>query len=870
MNPGKPAKTRARSGSSGVTLVELMIATAILSICIIGLIASFGGVQKGIQVSKNATIASNLAQEKMQILKQMNYYAVLATVNPSYNTTYTPNIPYDNANFPAEAILEGGVNYQRLTYIQVADVPESALVTLPPTTPDTGMKLVTITVLWTQGSDLKKVTLTSIFSNPNTVMGNAIFTGTVKSSVSGNPAIPGALVNVAENLGWSDMTDNSGVYTVSANPGNYTLMASAKGYYPQLFPLTGVPNHTVTQNFTLTPISSGTVTGTAWMTPNIEISQVVASTRQADNNNFAAQYIELFNPTASPVVIGGVSATPNILVKYQTSPSCSDADTCADATTGIKLNYINTTIAAGGYYIIANTTTFMTNGIRQKADAIYADDAPTRCSAPPDFILWNLTSSPQLRQILDPGHGGALWLTDASGNLLDYVGWLHIANPVPNQSNCGASGCVNLGSGGFTDNLQLVRTSSPSFADATYTYGRAYDSGNSALDWVVSSIGTTGIWYRTFGTDDGVWPVIAGVPAIGAVASANDGLSNTVSAAAVGSPPKAVFSMTNVATGTWIVLISSGQYTLENDTVAIAATGSTFNFPSSTTFLNQPTLHGFIAGTVLNITNAPISGGITVSPGTAGPSVTSGAGGRYLLRVSTGFVNVTANPSNANSSYISVTSAAVPSRMGQVWDGVNFVLSQGGRIKGFVTRDGTNPLPGIAVAALDANGQARDQQVSDITGHFTTVNIATGIYTMQPAVDSLESWSPYSSVVTVTAGQTVFSTTFTISGALGTITGRVSAGGSPISTGVLIVVTTGTISGAPPTLSSMTLASTPYYTTSSLENGTYSVDVRQSTYTIYGYYETLNSAGAVTINPLSITNVSVTPGVTVSGKNFAW
>ncbi len=60
---------------------------------------------------------------------------------------------------------------------------------------------------------------------------------------------------------------------------------------------------------------------------------------------------------------------------------------------------------------------------------------------------------------------------------------------------------------------------------------------------------------------------------------------------------------------------------------------------------------------------------------------------------------------------------------------------------------------------------------------------------------------------------------------------------------------------------------------SSLESGTYSVSVRQSTsptYNAYGYYNTLNSAGTVTFNSIELTGISVVAGSSVTGQNFAW
>ncbi len=859
---------------SGVSLTELMIAVAVMSIGVMGLIASFAGIQKGIQLSKNKTLASGLAQEKMQIIKQKTYYQVIATPAPGgTNTDYSPSIRYDTVYFPPENILEGGVRYQRLTYIQVVLENSGILQPQAPETPDTGMRMITVTVLWQEGGTKKKLAVSSVLVNPNTVMANAIFRGYVRKAAG---VIPGALVNVAENMGWRDTANASGFYSINLSPGNFSLMASAPGYYSQFQTVSIAAGVTTDLDFTLAPIASGTVSGTAWVNPGLVISQVVASTAQADG--FVAQYIEIFNPTTAAVTIGG--ATPPIKVNYQTATSCSNQALCADPTYGIKLNYVYNSIAAGGYYIIANTGTFMVNGLYVYADAVFDDNANNIAYCSPQPGNWNTGASPPIKQIISmtpgppgvgKGHGGAVWLTDASGNTIDSVGWAHGAKVHP---SCNPN-CIPFPAGvdgGLADGLQIVRTSSPSFTSDAW--GRAYDSGNSILDFT-----TTTVQYRAFSTAAGTQTIIAGVPAVGAVISANDGLSDPATAYAVGSPPQAVFSLINVATGTWTVLISSGLFVLQNDTVTLADSGSTYVYPSSTTFINQTALYGFISGVVTDVSGAPISAPtpIPVSPGPAGANRNANTTtGRYLLIVTTGSVDVTANVGNGNANYVSISSLSVPVSLGQIANGVDFVLSQGGHLSGFITRDGINALPGVAIAAIDVNGLSRDQKISGTNGRFTTINISTGVYRVTPSVDSLETSSPTYHSATVVGGQTVFAGTFTITGALGTIAGSVTSGGGPIATGVLIVVTTSTLAGtppAPPALSSGTLASAPYYITSSLEDGTYSVGVRQSTspaYRVYGYHTTLSGTGAVTITAQTLIGVQVLAGQTVTGQNLSW
>lgn len=842
------AAAKSLRSQAGVTLVELMVAAAVLSVGILGLVGSFGLIQRSIQSSKNKTLAANLAQEKMQILKQKNYYQVLISTDPAYRTDYSPSIPYDAGYFPPEHVLEGGVRFTRLTYVQVAREDSGVVVTLPPGTPDTGMKLITITVLWSQGKDKLKLELRSVFSNTDTSMANCIFNGTVRNASTMAP-INAALVNIAENVGWRDTADGSGQYTVSLNPGSYSMVASARGYFTEVRTVSIAPNQTLTQDFNLSPMSSGTVRGTVWYNDHLVLSQVVGSTVSAEG--YSQEYVAVFNPTTYTWTVGG-----DIGLRFQRASDASKKT--------IAIDYIAPTIAPGGFYLFANTATVTAAGASVAADAVW-----TATNSVVDFPYFSTQSNiiPTSNQAGEGG--GALELYRISdGAVLDRMGW---------DRNNGSQSAPFAETTGLDENVgleqeeQYVRYSSTAGVNAAF--GPAYDSGNNDVDWDRNSP----ISIPPRGTASGTLTVISGVPAKDAIVSCTDGLSTSTSAVLTGSPPRADFSLTQVATGTWTVYIASGSYLLQNGSVTIAGSGSVYSFPSDTTILTESNAFGFVSGIVTDALGAPISPAVTVSPGAAGADGSANVStGRYLLQVLPGLIDVTANPNAANASYVSQSSQALTVSLGAVKSGVDFRLSQGGRISGFVTRDGINPLPGVAVAAFDSNGVARDQQVSDLNGRFTTVNLTTGTYSVEPALGSHESSTPGSQSVNVTIGATVFSTTFTISGAMGSIEGTVQSAGAPIGTGVLIVVTTITLSGAPPAppaLSTATLLGPPYYVGSSYEDGTYSVEVRQSTspaYRVYAYYTTLGPSGAVTINSQVLTNVQVLAGQTVSGKNFSW
>ncbi len=845
-----------------------MIATAVMTIAVVGFTGAFLNIQKAVQFAKNKTLASNLAQEQIQVLTQKVYYEVLVSPATNVRSDVNPPILYDTAYFPPETVLEGAVRYTRYTYVQVVTESAGNIMVLPPSTPDTGMRLITVSVVWNSGSEVKQVVVNTVMTNPSSVMTASRLNGTVTDQASGNP-VPGAVIDLAENMGWRAVTGASGGYSINMAPGNFTLVASGPGYFKQFIPISIAANAVQTQNVALQQISSGTVRGTAWINDRLLISQIVASTVQADMSGFVAQYIELYNPTPNAISIDG-AGPPDVRINYSNSPGDHDGRTCAHATWGIKLAYNNTSVASHAYYIVANTGTFTVNGIVTQADAVYADNADAFCSVAPSN--WDASSTPKVKQIVDVGHGGAVWLSDSAGDVIDSVGFVHNGHT---HAQC-APNCIQLPSG-FDDGIQIVRASSPSYVGNSD--GRAYDTNMSSIDFIYTSAGA-GLPYRPFGSATAQLPV-AGRPAVGAIVTATDGLSNPATAYSVGSPPRADFVLVGVATAApaypWTVVVSSGGVMFESDTVVIPSQGYVYSFPSSTTFIDQAATLGVVSGRVTDVLGLPIASPVAIPVTGGGASANASVvNGRYMLRVPGGSIDVTANSGGANQNYVSISSLAVTVNAGQVSDGVDFVLPQGGQITGFVTRDGINPLPGVTVSALDANNYARDTQVSDAAGRFTTIIISTGLYRIAPQLDSLETSTPTWASLTLAVGQTAFSSTFTVTGALGSVSGRVSQGGQPISTGVLIVLTTSTLAGTPPALpalSSASLTGASYYTASSREDGTYSIDVRQSTspaYRLYGYYSTVSSTGGVVIQAQTLTGVQVLAGQSVTGQDLAW
>lgn len=848
----------------GVTLIELMIAVALIGVISLGVIGVFSGLSKGIQFSKNKTIAANLAQEQMQIIKQKSFNKVLITTAAAYVPGFGSDVPYDPYYYPPETILEGGVTYKRYTYVQVA-LENSGILTYPPSFADTGMKAITVSVTWNQGTETKKLQIMNILANIETTAATSVFSGRVTYATNSASGVAGALVTVAENTGWQDYADATGNYRINLNPGSYRMIVSAKGFFPQYVSASVAVNQTNSQNFSLVAMGSGTIQGTVWLNDHLVISQVVGSALNSVGT--CAEFVEIFNPSTWTWTIASNATTPVVDLKIQKYSDTSPAT--------VVMNYTNLTVAPNSYYIFANTTTVTMAGTSRTADAVYRNTNPGY----PDLIPTSNNGGPCSSGTPDADAVGIAY--SSSGDWIDRLGWTkdmftHLPNLVE------GTGILQVGT--LQDGEAYVRrTSTSTTAPVVAGHGRAYDSGNNNSDF---TSGIPGIYppRNTSNTET----VVAGTPAIGSIISANDGLSQSVSATNTNpstSPAVAVFQLTSVATGTWTVVVTSGSAEMEISSVVVTANNKTY-IPNSITspvwpvtnynslMLSTTVTQGFISGWVRDAfglaINSPSSGiPVSAAGGTTNANTTTG---NYFLRLATGVYDVSANSGNVSSSYISQTSATVVVTLGAITSNVNFSLSQGGRIRGSVTRDGINAIPGVSVIAIDSNDVTREQEVSGSSGQFLLINLATGTYTVEPVLGSGESSSPGSYSVTVTAGATVVAGTFTITGVFGTIRGSVTSGGSPIRTGVLLICSTSTISGAPPALSSGTLTGSGYYLTNSYEDGTYSVDVIGSTttnYKVYAYYTTFNGTTSST-SLRSNVSVSVTPGNTTSSVNFSW
>lgn len=836
--------------SRGVTLTELLVAMTILTVAILSSMGGFKYITKSIHQSRTKTIANNIIQEKMEVLKNYSYFQLLVTSATTTNSDYTPSLVYDNSNYPPETItLWGYPTFTRAVHVAYAEMSGGVISTVSYSSNDTGLKQIITYILWKDGDTYKKIEIRNLLANPAAATLNSGFKGAV--TISGTAtALAGAQVKVLGSPQWRGASDAAGDYRFDVGRGTYSLSCSSAGYYTQTVNSLVASRGVYTpRNFSLVAIGSGTLAGQVWISTGILISQVVASTNGANGGSDPeVEYIELYNPTTYAWTIN----SSNLEVRYRNKNSGP-----AEAT--IPLTFNVTSMPSKGYYLIASTSPVTVLGTARTADAVYIT---------------------QSNVIIDDSDGGVGIRKDALSPFLDRIAWSNDVGGEP-PADLTETTAV-LADGGLDDGEAVLRYTSTGSFDSSL--GNSYDTDRNNYNLTVVST-LTFVPRNSAVTQTAV----SGRPAHGAFVIASDGLSSPVQAQGVGVgtfQEYAQFSLPRVATGTWTVTITSGSYSLILST-AVVTQGATTYIPNSVTrsswplagynaaILSSTTSGGFIQGYVYG-SGADYSvalGGILIEAG--GVQTRTASNGYYLFNVPAGAVTVNANFNLDNLNY------ATDSREGTVTDGAAtfippnpyFHLPQAGTITGYVTA-GTGALPNIVVKAV--RGVVEFAAPSDSTGRFyITASTSSSNYTVSPVLDPLQTYSsapsdPLTAALTV-PGSTVFAGTITVTGGMGTISGSVKDGTAPITTGVLIIASIGSISDPPPAIygSSAPALANPYYTASSQADGNYSFEVRGGTYNMRAYYPIVNTnAGTVSFPTKTKAAVIVNAGAATTGQDF--
>lgn len=844
-----------RAPSRGFTLVELMVAVTIISLGLLGFTGAFRFITHSIRDARAKSLALSLAQEKVENLKNTPYHKLQISTQVVTYTNVTPNQLCDAVNYPPEDIRVGGITFTRCVYVSLTRVNDHVVDELSALYPDSGLKWVEVVVMWQQRGEWKRYALNNLHENPNVQPLNATVQGHVKSATG--QSIAGAVVTVLDKADWTDATDAAGSYLFQVNEGSYFIRASSAGYYDAIYSsVTIAEAQVLTTNFLMVPIATGTVSGNVFFSSHLVISQVVLGTvtRVGDaadpNATGEVEYIQWFNPTTFTYTM----TTTGRYVPYYYNPQ---AGTWVGWATFLS-SRITTSVAPNTSYLMANATWFMIGNEWVRADAWYGATSDLMAEdGPGSVIIYDRVDFVRTDRV---GWNGNTYTWTIANE-----GFWFEKTALPD------SACADgIGIGNF-----IIRYSSPTTIADNGFYAWAVDSGTNTLDFAGphvtcaagmahplmnwSEIGPI----RPFSTMRGTQSVIGGVPAYGALVTANDLLGGTTYAymdTVVNdfgqAQPFARFALTGVSTGTWSVIVATGVYYAEIASVTVPTNGGV-SIPNDNTKpaaagggvhvvrTTQPAAGAYVTGLVRSASGQPLEG-ISVIAG--GLPRTTGANGRYFAAIASGPLTVVINPGNANSSYQEYVDISQTLTLGQLGT-VSADLSLRGVVMGYITSDGNSVLPNIQVTA-SRSGQQFGAATSDSSGNFYFHNLTTGTYQIEPTLDPLEQWSPSSFTAVAAAGQTVHVGTFVVTGAQGSVGGTVRYNGELVTTGSLILISTGVIPATPPAIiASSAPARAVYYSGSSKADGTYTIEVRGSTSTTYNLsvYVPVISGDAVTV-----------------------
>ncbi|OGS44737.1 MAG: hypothetical protein A2539_03895 [Elusimicrobia bacterium RIFOXYD2_FULL_34_15] len=835
---------------SGFSQVEIMVTILVISIVIMGIITTFGTIGKGLITSKTRTIANNLAQEKIEYLKNYSYARLLVTTlddlaNHGHDETYTGYTP--------ETLRIGDATFVRYTTVwrarEEVDAGNTVISTMSPTGADEGIKKIKVEVTWTENNESKSLVLYNLRDDPyRTTLGGTIY-GLVTTTGTA-VGIASARVEVAQNLNWASQTSSTGYYLIkTTTPATIQLTVSKDGYWNNTTANFAV---SANQNIQLTQKLTGTVTGWAMINDHLLISLIVTAT---DYDSHEQEYIQLFNPTTWAWTIDDAS-----IDLYYDDNNLSE----------FPLSFSNTSVPSFSYYLIANTGTVYINNTSVTADATYDQGSPY-----PDFIKNSV-----------PG-GIILSYDSGTSNKIDSVAWgknTGLGADPPSQAT--ETTGFKSNDGPIEPDHELFRYH---FTGQTYGYvsdirgGGAYDSNINDYDFYYRH-GIENYCPYNSSTSS---PPVSGTPAYGAVISANDGLSSPTTAYYKNNnKPNAYFSLT-VATGTWSIYITSGSYYREIANVSVNSNVGTAIPNSSTSpkypvyhsdykinavLLSSPSVGGFITGRVIRSGTSTGISGIQVAVSGYSPATTD-SNGYYNYTVAEGSYTIVANQDcddinwTEDTKFIEVTA-------GRSVTVDNLELYTAGKISGITKNSSGDALPFVTVRATSTSSGFSKDTVSGSDGTYSLKGIRTATdVVLYPVLDSADSYireDNWPTPINLAQGDDLTGKNFKITSVWGKIIGTVSdtAIGGNITTGVLIIATNGTVPAESPETINSTFRSGAniYYGSISGSSGTYEIIVRKGyTYNLRAWYTktsgdfvTTKTKTGVTATAVDDTNSTVT------------
>ena len=768
----------------GVTLVELLVGVVMLGIFAVGMVAAYNMINKGVMVTKSKTIASNLLQEKIEKLKDYNYYRLLVTPAAALVDPDDPSNPY-----PPETITVSGITYVRSTIVRklLEDTATGNLTVLAPTDPDDGIKRIEVTLDWTENNQAKTISLYNLFNNPARTPQDGVIKGNVKNPSNAN--VPSVNVYVVDNPNLFSLTDASGNYSFKAPGGTYTVRADKRGYVSQITgTFTLATGTTVTSNFTsYTQKATGSASGYVFARNHLVISEVCAQISSTNED----EYVEIYNSSATPVTL----SSSNFQLKYVNS---------SNTITDLPLTWIRDVVPANGFFLLGRTPTV--NSVSSDAH-------------------WSAGS------VLNDEKCGVI-IADGSGTTIDKVGWGKPGSGMPAPANATENTGVDLSGTGLDPGRVIERKPYPG-TSAPSADGNAHDSDNNSVDFSNHNTLNTQNSLSAAETPTG------GSIVTGAYIFSNDDVSSPATSTGTGT-----YTLTNIAVGTWKIAAAGSGYYGELTSVTILTSAAA----TATVILTTAATDGYITGRVTTGGSTPLANinmySVNISPTDSNgnyilvvPAGTAYVTANYLNNNSSYTSETTATPitiaAGSAVSGVDFNLSAGGAISGAVTTNGTDPLPYIPIIaKDFAGNERGNALSDVTgtytITNLDTAGNPYsvfpaldDKEVGTPTTIAGTVVAGT------------------------TATGYNFRITTGLASINGTVSS--TATGKVITSGILIVATTASISTTtPPTIdSTVRSGATIYYSTTSDSNGNYILPVRGSAsgtaYNVYGWFT--NAAG---------------------------
>lgn len=436
-------KSRCYFGTGGASLVEVLLAVAILVISVSALSYYYPISMRAIPEARHRNSASALANSKLEQMKMQPYGTVRllpASNFPNPTNCDCRTIDFASATLdPAfsETVVNGPITYQRKVCVnRMQRTVTGDLVPQCNNWSDTGLKNIVVAVSWKTGNQPKTVvteTMLSLQSQPVNGSLASTMTVTVCGAQLANPTqcdnAKQAAINATTTVSLFDplgpqRTDNGGALPGGSTalmlpPGTYTLHVQAPGYFP--YHEEGIPLASGAALVRDIRLRSRTdhashIAGEIFAADHLVISKIVSEVARA--NGIAGcidatkpypdnhEVLEIYNPTNRSWQLG-----TDFHVTYYGVGTSVNLET---------ITISRPTIPSHGYFLVRGIDNWHITWPSRLDAFPTAADILYNCDPIDPSGNYNKNGA---GQCLIPWTGGGIRITDASNNEIDAVRW---------------------------------------------------------------------------------------------------------------------------------------------------------------------------------------------------------------------------------------------------------------------------------------------------------------------------------------------------------------------------------------------------------------------------------------------------------------